>query len=170
MDHQIDNSGAPLSDENRSIDQKRHEQDAVLEQRLSDPEWQPLAKHIRKRLGEEFTLDINGLLCLAHGSTRRPRFPWPMRYSCTTAKLLAVLSPYGPELGRQLLDEVLDDQREKRMRPTAERNATWKKWQVEEKMGPAEIARRWRDQTGKKVAPNTVKQALRRTRYTGWSP
>jgi hypothetical protein len=37
-------------------------------------------------------------------------------------------------------------------------------------MGPAEIARRWRDQTGKKVAPNTVKQALRRTRYTGWSP
>ena len=166
--HRKHGSSELAFDENKSDDHKPQEQVACLEQRLNDPEWQPLAKHIRKKLGEEFTLDVNDLLCLVHGSTRRPRFPWPMRYSCTTAKLLAALSPHGPELGRQLLDEVLDDQREKRKRPTAERNATWKNWQVEEKMGPTEIARRWRELTREIVEPNAIKQALRRTRYTGW--
>ena len=54
-------------------ERRRQEEAARLEQRLHDPEWQPLASHIRKKLGAEFTLDYDELLYLVHGGARTPR-------------------------------------------------------------------------------------------------
>jgi hypothetical protein len=90
--------------------------------------------------------------------------PLPVSVQLTVPKLLAVVHRHGPKVARTLLDDVLDDRREKRKRPAAERNATWKRWHEEDNIGPTKIARRWREQTGEEVEPNTVKQALRRTR------
>ena len=56
---------------------------------------------------------------------------------------------------------------EKRERPTAGRNATWKRWHEEEGLGPTKIARRWKKKTNEAVEPNTVKQALWRTGRPG---
>lgn len=66
----------------------------------------------------------------------------------------------------ELDNRISVGRREKRKRPTAERNATWKRWHDEEKMGPTEISKRWREQAHIKVPPNTVKQALRRTSHS----
>jgi hypothetical protein len=147
----MQHSKIPVSDEKKPDEKQRQEQAAQLEQRLNDPEWRPLAEYIRKKLGDQFMLDPNELLCLVHGSTRRPWFPWPAPYLCAIPKLLAVLSRHGPKVGRLSLDEVLDGRREKRKRPTAERNAIWKRWHDEDKIGPVKISRRWQEQTGEIV-------------------
>ena len=144
-------------------DEKQRQEDAArLEQRLNDPEWQPLAAYIRKKLGEEFTLEIDELLFLVHGATQTLRVSWPWPWPGSVARLLAVLSRHSPKGARRLLDTMLAGRREKRKRPTAERNAIWKRWQDEEKLGPAAIAQRWWEETHQRVEPNTVKQALRR--------
>jgi len=155
-------SRAPAPDEKKPDDKQA--QGALLDQRLNDPEWRPLAEHIRKNLGDQFTLEVDEVLCLGHGTFRRPRFPWPMSYPCTVSKLLAILSRHGPKVGRLLVDDLMGDRREKRNRPTAERNAIWKRWHEEDKLGPTKISQRWWKETHQKASPNTVKQALRRTR------
>jgi hypothetical protein len=152
--------------EKRPEERRRQEQAARLEQRLNDPDWRPLVEYVRRQLGDQFTLDAEELLYLVHGR-KGLRLPIPMPQRCNVAELLAVLSRYSPKLARRLLDEMLDGRREKRKRPTAERNTLWKRWHDEDNMGPTEIARRWKTETGQVVAPNAVKQALRRTARSG---
>jgi hypothetical protein len=146
-------------------DNRRQEHAVLLEQRVNDPEWQPLAKYIRKKLGEEFTLNYDELLFLVKGAHRTPRVMWPGEWPGTVARLLAVLSRRSPKWGRQLLDAMLAGRREQRKKPTEERNALWKRWQEEEQLGPKEIADRWWEQTHEKVTAGAVKQALRRTMH-----
>jgi hypothetical protein len=97
-----------------------------------------------------------------HGTVNPCPLPFPVHL--TLAQLLAVVSRHGPKVARTLLDDVLNGRREKRQRPTAERNAIWKRWHEEEGLGPAAIASRWEEETGDVVEPNAVKQALHRTR------
>jgi hypothetical protein len=158
-------STATAPDDKRPDESQRQEQAARLEQRLNDPEWRPLAEHVRKKLGDQFTLHWAELRYLAHGTNNPCPLPFSLRF--TVPQLLAVLSRHSPKLARRLLDAVLDNRHEKRKRPTAERNATWKRWHDESGIGPAEIARRWKRETGELVEANAVKQALRRTGRSG---
>src|SRR5215472_18621307 len=75
-------------DEVESADQRRQEHAALLEQRANDPEWQPLAEHIRKKLGEEFTLSYDELFFLVKGAYRTPRVVWPGEWPGNVARLL----------------------------------------------------------------------------------
>jgi hypothetical protein len=150
-------------DQTESNERRRQEEAARLEQRLNDPEWQPLATYIRKKLGEEFTLDYDELLYLVHGAARTQPVGWPGAWPGNVARLLAVLSNrYTPKGARRLLDAMLAGRREQRKRPTAERNAIWKRWHDEDKLGPAAIAQRWWEERHQRVTANAVKQALRR--------
>src|SRR5712692_9323745 len=101
-------STAPAPDEERPDERQRQEHAARLEQRLNDPEWRPLAEQIRKKLGDQFTLDLDEVFYLVHGTAGRPRFPWPVPWTCTVSQLLAVLSRHGPKVARRLLDTVLE--------------------------------------------------------------
>jgi hypothetical protein len=155
-------SAASAREGKRPDKQPTREHAERLEQRLTDPEWRLLGEYIRKQLGNQATLDTEELLYLVHGRNGM-RLPWPMPRRCSVAQLLAVLSRHGPQVARRLLDEMLDARREKRKRPTADRNKLWKRWHDEDKIGPTEIAKRWKAETGQVVEPNAVKQALRRT-------
>jgi hypothetical protein len=147
-------------DEGQTAVMQREEHAARMEQRLSHPEWQPLAKYIRARLGEEFTLSYDELLFLVKGAHRTPRIIWPGEWPGTVARLLAVLSRYSPKGARQFLERMLAERREQRKRPTADRNAIWKRWHDEDKLEPKEIAERWWKERHDKVTANAVKQAL----------
>jgi hypothetical protein len=163
MAHRQRKSGStpPAPEEQKPDDSRQQEHAARLEQRLHDPEWRPLAEYIRKKLGEQITLHWGEVHHLIYG-TWNPFAP-PYRVTFTVPALLAVLSRHSPKGARWLLDDVLENRHEKRQRPTAERNAIWKRWHDEDGLGPTRIARRWKQETRKCVTPNAVKQALRRT-------
>jgi hypothetical protein len=158
--HSTATSSAPKPDAEVPDNRRRQEEAARMEQRLSDPAWRPLAQYVRKKLGDQFTLSLADVYYLVHGR----KDPWPMTggLQFTVAEFLAMMSRCSPKTARRLLDALLDSQREKRARPTAERNARWKRWH-DDGMGPTAIAKRWRQETGEVVEPNAVKQALQRT-------
>jgi len=147
-------------DDLESADKRRQEHAVLVELRLSDPEWQPLAKYIRARLGEEFTLSYDELLFLVKSAHRTPRIIWPGEWPGTIARLLAVLSRYSPKGARQVLGRMLAGRREQRQRPTADRNTIWSRWHDEEKLGEEEIAERWWEEMHQKVTASAVKLAL----------
>jgi hypothetical protein len=154
-------STAPAPEEKKPDDSQQEEQAARLEQRRCDQEWRLLAEYIQKKLGEQFALHWGELHYLTHGTWNPCPLPYWVMF--TVPQLLAALSRNSPKEARRLLDVVLDNRHEKRQRPTAERNATWKRWHDEDGLGPTAIARRWKEETGECVEPNAVKQALRRT-------
>jgi hypothetical protein len=159
-------STPPAAPEEKQADaSQRQAQDAQLEQRVNDPEWRPLAEHVQKKLGEQFTFHWGEVHHLIYGTWNPCPLPFLVTY--TVPELLAVLSRCGPRGARRRLDEVLEGRREKRRRPTAERNATWQRWHEEEGIGSVKIARRWKEETGEVVEHNTVKQAIRRSSRTG---
>jgi hypothetical protein len=158
-------AGPAAAEEQKPDDSQRQEQAARLERRPNDPEWRPLAEYIRKHLGDQFTLHFGELTYLIHGTKN----PVPLPYVLTLAvpQLLEAMSLAGPKVARRRLDAVLAGRREKRERPTAERNATWMRWHDEDEIGPTAIARRWNKENDDAVEPNTVKMALRRAKGPG---
>jgi hypothetical protein len=158
-------SWPPTPEEQKPDDslQRKHATriEKLFNELFNDPEWQPLAEYIRKKFGEPITLHWGQVRRLIHCSLTG-RLP-PNLVTITIPELLALLSLWSPKRARLLLDDVLDNRHEKRQRPTAERNAIWKRWHDEDGIGPTAIARRWKEETGECVEPNAVKQALRRT-------
>jgi hypothetical protein len=105
------NATAAAPVEKKPDDSPQQEQAVCLEQQGYDPEWQPLAKHIRKKLGDQFSFHWGEVHFLIHG-TRNP-CPLPYLVSFTVPQLLAVLSRHSPKGARWLLDVVLGDRHEK---------------------------------------------------------
>jgi hypothetical protein len=105
-----------------------------IEAMLKDSRWKALANYILQNLADDPHNKCTVRLTQEEMMLFRcPELPVDTHYYCGVGLLLLMLSRYGPDTGREIVNVVIKGRREKRAARSAAKHARWKQLRAEGK-------------------------------------